>query len=70
MDRQYQDPFFFFFQGDIFMTVIQMISARTVMQYVATDGLARETRIMARALEEVTTTAMTTAVWRAGSVFI
>jgi hypothetical protein len=34
------------------------------------DGLARETAIVARALEEVTMTAMTTAMWRAGSVFI
>ncbi len=32
--------------------------------------MARETAIVARALEEVTMTAMRTAVWRAGSVFI
>ncbi len=31
--------------------------------------MARETAILAGALEEVTTTAMTTAVWRVGSVF-
>ncbi len=36
----------------------------------ATDGLAREIAIMAKAPEEVTTTAMTTAAWRVGSVFI
>ncbi len=36
----------------------------------ATDGLARKTAIVTRALEEVTMTVMTTAVWRAGSVFI
>ncbi len=34
------------------------------------DGLARETAIVAKALEEVTTTAMTTAAWKVGSVFI
>jgi hypothetical protein len=37
---------------------------------VATDGLARETAIVAKALEEVTTTVMTTDVWRVGSVLI
>ncbi len=33
-------------------------------------GLVRETAIMAKAPEELTTTAMTTATWRVGSVFI
>jgi hypothetical protein len=34
------------------------------------DGLARETVIVAKASEEVTMIAMTTAAWRAGSVLI
>jgi hypothetical protein len=34
------------------------------------DGLARETAIVARNPEEMTTTPMITTVWRAGPVFI
>jgi hypothetical protein len=34
------------------------------------DGLVRETAIVAKAPEEVTTTATTTTAWRVGSVFI